>query len=54
MSVNTSGQANSNTGYLTTGNSLVALNLPVSPAVGDTLSVSGVGAGGWKLTQNAG
>ena len=49
-----SAQASSNTGYLANSSSEVALTLPANPSVGDTVNVSGAGAGGWKLVQNAG
>jgi len=42
------------TGYLLTNNSLVTVTLPASPNVGDLVRISGVGAGGWKIAQNAG
>jgi len=47
-------QAVSNTGYLANANSRITLLLPASPAVGDWIKVTGVGAGGWTLAQNAG
>jgi hypothetical protein len=50
----TSQQAASDTSYLTTNTAQVTLTLPASPAVGDTLRVSGAGAGGWKIAQNGG
>jgi photosystem II stability/assembly factor-like uncharacterized protein len=44
-----------NTGYLANhGSAQVTLTLPASPAIGDTVSVTGVGFGGWKIAQNAG
>lgn len=54
VSVSANAQAVSNTGYLAASGSQVALTLPANPAVGDTISVSGAGAGGWKFVQNAG
>jgi len=47
-------QAQPNTGYVAGSTTLVTITLPASPAVGDTVRVSGAGAGGWKLAQNAG
>ena len=46
--------AQSNKGYLANGASQVVITLPASPAVGDVVQVSGVGAGGWRIAQNAG
>ncbi len=50
----TSVQAVSNTGYLADNVSQVTVTLPVSPAVGDIVQVTGIGAGGWKIAQNDG
>src|SRR5512144_130660 len=50
----TSVQAVPNRGYMTNSPSQVTVTLPVSPAVGDIVRVSGIGAGGWKIAQNAG
>lgn len=47
-------QAESNTGYLVNSNSPVVITLPASPAVGEWIKVTGVGAGGWTIAQNAG
>jgi hypothetical protein len=47
-------QGQRNSGYLLTNAQTVTLTLPVSPAEGDIVRVSGVGAGGWKIAQNAG
>jgi photosystem II stability/assembly factor-like uncharacterized protein len=47
-------QAAPNTDYVATSASLVALTLPASPSVGDTVSVTGAGIGGWKFVQNVG
>jgi hypothetical protein len=44
----------SNTGYLADNAGQVTLTLPANPAVGDLIQVSGVGAGGFKILQNAG
>jgi hypothetical protein len=43
-----------NTGYLANSASLVTLTLPASPTIGDLVAVTGTGAGGWKIAQNAG
>jgi hypothetical protein len=45
-------QAQSNTGYLVTNAAPVTIALPTSPNVGDIVSVSGVGSGGWQIFQN--
>ncbi len=50
----TSVQAVSNTGYMADNVSQVTITLPATPAVGDIVQVSGIGAGGWKIAQNAG
>src|SRR5215831_11463906 len=50
----TSQQAQPNTGYLLTNDTQVTLTLPPSLNVGDVVRVSGSGAGGWKIAQNAG
>ncbi len=47
-------QASSNAGYLANSSSLVTVTLPVSPAIGDIVQVTGVGTGGWRIAQNAG
>ena len=50
----TTQQAASNTGYLADNAALVTITLPAAPAVGDVIQVTGVGAGGWTIAQNAG
>lgn len=50
----TSQQAVPNTGYVASNSAEVTVTLPASPAVGDIVRVSGVGAGGWRIAQNAG
>jgi len=47
-------QAQSNQGYIATDTAMVTITLPASPNVGDIIRVSGAGAGGWTITQNAG
>ncbi len=48
-------QAQPNSGYITSNDSApVVVTLPTSPTIGDTLRISGAGAGGWTLAQNAG
>ena len=47
-------QAVIDTGYVLTSPQLVTLTLPASPNVGDIVRISGAGAGGWKIGQNAG
>ena len=41
-------------GYIASNASEVTITLPTAPAVGDVIRVSGAGAGGWKIAQNAG
>ncbi len=51
----TTQQAISNTGYLANNDlAQVTITLPATPAVGDVVQVTGVGAAGWKIAQNAG
>jgi hypothetical protein len=49
-------QAVANKGYVANNAAMVTITLPTSPslALGDTIRVSGAGAGGWKIAQNAG
>ena len=47
-------QAQSNTGYLANASTPVVISLPTSPALGDWVKVTGVGAGGWTIAQNPG
>ena len=47
-------QAQPNAGYIASSATLVTITLPASPAIGDIVRVTGAGAGGWKLAQNAG
>jgi hypothetical protein len=42
-----------NNGYIANNASLVTVTLPSTAAIGQTVSVAGAGAGGWKLAQNA-
>lgn len=49
----TSQSALVNKGYITNNAGLVTVTLPASAVVGDIVQVSGSGAGGWKLAQNA-
>ena len=39
--------------YIANNASLVTVTLPVTSAVGSTISVVGLGAGGWRVAQNA-
>jgi hypothetical protein len=51
----TSVQAVGNTGYIANNaTAAVVVTLPVNPAVGDVIEVSGAGNGGWRIAQNAG
>lgn len=43
-----------NNGYIANNASLVTLTLPAASSVGDTVTVQGKGAGGWRIAQNAG
>ena len=43
-----------NRGYLASGSSRVVITLPATPAIGDIISVSGIGTGGWTIAQNPG
>ena len=43
-----------NNGYITNNAALVTCTLPAVASVGDVIEVSGKGAGGWKIAQNAG
>jgi hypothetical protein len=56
VEVTTDTQAIPNRGYMTNSPSLVTVTLPTSPSLarGDTIRVSGAGAGGWVIAQNAG
>lgn len=47
-------QAVIDTGYLLNNSQLVTVTLPSSPNAGDIVRISGAGAGGWKVAQNAG
>lgn len=49
----TSASMSANTGYIANNAALVTLTLPTTFAVGDTIEVSGKGAGGWAIAQNA-
>jgi hypothetical protein len=42
------------TGYLLTNPQLVTVTLPASPNAGDIVRISGAGASGWRVAQNAG
>jgi hypothetical protein len=50
----TTQQAVSNKGYLADNAAKVTITLPASPTLGDVIQVVGIGAGGWKIAQNAG
>lgn len=43
-----------NSGYIANNAGVVSLLLPSTSNVGDEINVSGLGAGGWSITQNAG
>lgn len=40
-------------GYITNNVALVTITLPATCAVGDSFRIAGLGAGGWKVAQNA-
>ena len=50
----TSVQASTNAGVLADNTAQVIVTLPSNPVLGDLVQISGVGAGGWRLAQNAG
>jgi hypothetical protein len=50
----TSQQAQPNTSYLLTNDSLVTVTLPSSPNLGDVVRINGSGTNGWKIIQNGG
>ncbi len=50
----TSVQAQIDHGYVLTNSQIVSVTLPISTNVGDIVRVSGAGAGGWMMAQNAG
>jgi hypothetical protein len=50
----TSQSAAVNTRYITNNAGLVTVTLPATAAVGSVLQITGLGAGGWKVAQNAG
>lgn len=50
----TSQSAAVNNGYIANNAGLVTITLPASFAVGDTIRISGLGAGGWSLVANTG
>jgi len=49
----TTQNAATNNVYITNNASLVTITAPTTCAVGDWLEIEGLGAGGWKLAQNA-
>lgn len=49
----TSQAAATNTAYVTNNSGLCTVTIPSTIAVGDELRVIGLGAGGWKIAQNA-
>jgi len=49
----TAQQADSGHGYLANNDSgRVVISLPTSPAIGDTIRITGIGSGGWQIAQN--
>ena len=53
VEVTAAAQAQPNTGYLANSATNVNITLPANPQVGDWVKVTGVGAGGWTIVQNA-
>jgi len=49
----TSATMSVNNGYIANNAALVTLTLPTTAAVGDVVRVTGKGAGGWRVAQNA-
>lgn len=49
----TTQSASVNNGYITNNAGLVTVTLPTTAVVGSIVEVSGQGAGGWKIAQNA-
>ena len=49
----TTQQATANASYLANNGSLVTVTLPTAAAVGTMIRVAGLGAGGWRVAQNA-
>jgi len=49
----TSQAAAVNNGYVSNNAALVTITLPTTAAVGSIINVTGLGAGGWKIAQNA-
>jgi hypothetical protein len=49
----TSQSAAGNNGYITNNGALVTVTLPATSAVGEVIAIQGLGAGGWKIAQNA-
>jgi Collagen triple helix repeat (20 copies) len=45
-------QAASNTFYLVDNSTQVAIRLPIAPSIGDSIQISGIGTGGWKVYTN--
>jgi len=43
-----------NNGYITNNAGVVTLTLPTTAAIGSTIQVTDLGAGGWSIAQNAG
>ena len=47
-------QSQIDTGYVLTNSQLVTVTLPTNAAIRDIVRISGAGAGGWQVAQNAG
>lgn len=52
--ITASAQMNTNTRYIANRASLVSLSLPLTSSVGDTITIAGMGIGGWSIIQAAG
>jgi hypothetical protein len=42
-----------NEGYIANRGTLITFTLPATASVGDEFAIAGIGAGGWKVAQNA-
>jgi hypothetical protein len=51
--IDTDGNLTINTGTIANKGTLLTITLPTTAAVGSVIRISGMGAGGWKLAQNA-
>ena len=54
QNITTATTAAVNSGYVTSGATPVEVTLPATAAVGDTISITGAGSGGWTITTSGG